>query len=477
MDLSSLLFLLQLLSHSNTQQPGKTPENPASFIITDCGNGSKCKEVSGGLTIDANWRATYVMNQDQKNYCNDGGSWTSVCSGSGEECAKTCMIDGTENYAETYGVSSTAKGSITMRFLTRSVKGQNIGSRLYFLESSGDKYHMFKLKNRQFEFDVDVSKLPCGVKGALYFTSMEQDGGKSKHPSNAAGAKYGTGYCDAKCPKDIKWVEGQANIKGWKADGEGSGKGDMGVCCPEMDVWEANSFAQAFTSHTCNPLTSKVCTGDQCGDTSANRYNGFCDKDGCDFASYRFGAQDFYGQGKKLDTSKKFTVITQFITQGNTNKGELIEVRRMYLRQDGTLIQNEPVKVQGLDKKADSLTDKFCQANKDITKDQNSFKEHGGMKAMGQAMKNGMVLVMSIMDDKEDKMQWLDGIYPPNGSADKYGVKRGPCDPNSGDRQNILTGNPAAEVVFSNVKIGPIKNPTTANKPTGIKQKRSTYHI
>ncbi|KAA1122753.1 hypothetical protein PGTUg99_008774 [Puccinia graminis f. sp. tritici] len=145
---------------------------------------------------------------------------------------------------------------------------------------------------------------------------MEQDGGKSKHPSNAAGAKYGTGYCDAKCPKDIKWVEGQANIKGWKADGE----------------------------------------------------------------------------GKKLDTSKKFTVITQFITQGNTNKGELIEVRRMYLRQDGTLIQNEPVKVQGLDKKADSLTDKFCQANKDITKDQNSFKEHGGMKAMGQAMKNGMVL-------------------------------------------------------------------------------------
>ncbi|KAA1067576.1 hypothetical protein PGT21_010072 [Puccinia graminis f. sp. tritici] len=74
MDLFSLLFLLQLLSHSNTQQPGKTPENPASFIITDCGNGSKCKEVSGGLTIDANWRATYVMNQDQKNYCNDGGA-------------------------------------------------------------------------------------------------------------------------------------------------------------------------------------------------------------------------------------------------------------------------------------------------------------------------------------------------------------------------------------------------------------------
>ena len=77
----------------------------------------------------------------------------------------------------------------------------------------------------EFTFDVDVSKLPCGLNGALYFvqvphhcdsniphhvhypcylaylpahsTQMDADGGKSKHAANKGGAKYGTGYCDA----------------------------------------------------------------------------------------------------------------------------------------------------------------------------------------------------------------------------------------------------------------------------------------
>jgi cellulose 1,4-beta-cellobiosidase len=33
----------------------------------------------------------------------------------------------------------------------------------------GFKYKVFKLKNREFTFDVDVSQLPCGLNGALYF--------------------------------------------------------------------------------------------------------------------------------------------------------------------------------------------------------------------------------------------------------------------------------------------------------------------
>jgi len=60
-----------------------------------------------------------------------------------------------------------------------------------------NKYEMFKLLNQEFTFDVDVSNLPCGLNGALYFVEMEADGGMAKHPGNRAGAKYGTGYCDA----------------------------------------------------------------------------------------------------------------------------------------------------------------------------------------------------------------------------------------------------------------------------------------
>lgn len=33
---------------------------------------------------------------------------------------------------------------------------------------------MFKLLNQEFTFDVDVSQLPCGVNGALYFVEMDQ---------------------------------------------------------------------------------------------------------------------------------------------------------------------------------------------------------------------------------------------------------------------------------------------------------------
>ena len=34
---------------------------------------------------------------------------------------------------------------------------------------------------------------------------------------NAAGAKYGTGYCDAQCPQDIKFIDGVANDMSWNA--------------------------------------------------------------------------------------------------------------------------------------------------------------------------------------------------------------------------------------------------------------------
>jgi cellulose 1,4-beta-cellobiosidase len=56
---------------------------------------------------------------------------------------------------------------------------------------------MFKLKNKEFTFTVNVSSLDCGINGALYFVQMDRDGGKSKFSGDNAGAQYGTGYCDA----------------------------------------------------------------------------------------------------------------------------------------------------------------------------------------------------------------------------------------------------------------------------------------
>merc|ERR1719367_2512747 len=124
---------------------------------------------------------------------------------------------------------------------------------------------MFKLKNREFSFDVDVSALSCGLNGALYFVEMEADGGLGRGHNNA-GAKYGTGYCDAQCPHDLKFVDGEANVLNWHLARAGP-VGRYGACCAELDVWEANRVSTALTAHPCDTQGLLRCEGVECGDT------------------------------------------------------------------------------------------------------------------------------------------------------------------------------------------------------------------
>ena len=61
---------------------------------------------------------------------------------------------------------------------------------------------------------VDMSQLPCGLNGVLYCVQMDSDGGVASFSTNGAGAKYGTGYCDAKCPQDLKFIDGKVRSVG-----------------------------------------------------------------------------------------------------------------------------------------------------------------------------------------------------------------------------------------------------------------------
>lgn len=120
---------------------------------------------------------------------------------------------------------------------------------------------------------------------------MPADGGLSA--TNKAGTKYGTGYCDAQCPKDIKFINGKANSDGWapSSNNANTGYGTTGSCCNEMDIWEANGISNAVTPHVCVPGNS-ACTSDTtCGSGDGNRYKGYCDKDGCDFNPFRMGTR------------------------------------------------------------------------------------------------------------------------------------------------------------------------------------------
>lgn len=87
-------------------------------------------------------------------------------------CAAVCAVDGA-NYEETYG-DNTSGDELRLNFVTAS-SSKNIGSRLYMMEDEST-YQMFDLLGQEFTFDVDVSNLPCGLNGAIYFVAMDSDG-------------------------------------------------------------------------------------------------------------------------------------------------------------------------------------------------------------------------------------------------------------------------------------------------------------
>ncbi|CAF9924451.1 MAG: Exoglucanase 1 [Gomphillus americanus] len=346
-----------------------------------------------------------------------------------------CALDGAA-YSSTYGIT-TSGDTINLGFVT----GSSVGSRVYLMQDNSN-YRKFNLLNGEFAFYVDVSQLPCGLNGALYFTQMDQDGGTKRFPSNKAGAAYGTGYCDAQCPRDLKFINGQANVAGWNA-----GTGNLGSCCSKMDIWEANSFATAYTAHPCNVNSATACTGGSC--TSS------CDAAGCDFNSWRMGNDTFYGPGLTVDTkSKKITVVTQFITDDKTNQGNLIQINRFYV-QNGQVIPNSHTSITGIDP-VNSISDNYCFQKRAAFSENNVFASMGGLKQMGAAFKAGMVLVMSIWDDYSADMLWLDSDYPT--SASGPGVSRGPCSTSSGVPSDVEKNYASATVSFSNIKWGELNS-------------------
>jgi cellulose 1,4-beta-cellobiosidase len=108
-----------------------------------------------------------------------------------------------------------------------------------YLMSSEGKYEMFYLLGNEFTFDLDASNVGCGLNAALYFVSIDEDGGMSKNWTNKAGAKYGTGYCDSQCLTDLKFIDGLANSENWTASNNDANTvaGSRGSCCSEMDIW------------------------------------------------------------------------------------------------------------------------------------------------------------------------------------------------------------------------------------------------
>jgi len=146
-------------------------------------------------------------------------------------------------------------------------------------------------------------------------------------------------HCDGQCARYVKFVKGEANIKDWKINSNdpyhNSGSGSFGSCCAEMDLWDANSMSTAFTPHPSTKEGLYICNGDsECVD----RYIAPTDRDGCDINPYRLGNTVFYGPGSSyaVDTTKPFTVVTQF----HAPSGVLEDIVQFYV-QDGNRVDHQ----------------------------------------------------------------------------------------------------------------------------------------
>jgi len=458
------ITLLGIVGPVNTQQAGRYEnEEGPKITVKECTVAGGCISKRKKVTLDANWR--WIHKTSGYENCYTGNQWDkSVCDQDGARCAQQCAVEGItkEKYSSTYGVSEIQDG-VKLKFVTEHQYGVNVGSRLYILEDD-NRYYMFQLKNREFALDIDVSNLHCGMNGAMYFVEMDQDGGKGLG-QNQAGAKYGTGYCDAQCPHDIKFINGEANCKGWVSNpldqSNNMGIGHYGSCCAEMDIWEANSMATAYTPHPCSINGQLQCEGTQCGDNDKDeRYKGVCDKDGCDINPFRMGNENFYGKGNfTIDTTKPMTVVTQFLTTDGTDDGDLSEIRRFYV-QNGRVIHSPPSTILG-PRNSDSITDDFCAAKKELFGDINDFQAKGGNAEMGRSLDRGQVLALSLWDDVEVNMLWLDSAYPLNKPVTSPGVKRGNCPGGESSTPTYVRNNfPDGYVTFANAAIGEICSTT-----------------
>jgi cellulase len=189
-----------------------------------------------------------------------------------------------------------------------------------------------------------------------------------------------------------------------------------------MDIWEANSRANQIAPHTCSQDSIFRCTGDDCGP------KGVCDKYGCGDNPYKHrAAKDYYGRGLKVDTTKPFTVVTQFPAKD----GVLQQIVRKYV-QNGVVIENAAINI--------TMDQDFCDAQGGAEQ----FNKLGGLKGMGNALGRGMVLAMSIWWDEGGSMTWLDS------------GESGPCNATEGSPSFIRQVEKAPTVTFSQIKWGEI---------------------
>jgi cellulase len=190
-----------LLGLAMAQTPGNSSEVHPKITTWKCTKAGGCVEKNSAIVLDS---ATHWIHQ-KNNTALGCGNWGSgadpIACPDEKTCAQNCIIEGIPDYKE-FGVSTSGSN---LRLDMYNPNGGTASPRVYLLAADEKNYEMLQLTGNELAFDVDVSKLPCGMNGALYLSEMKEDGGRSE--LNPKGAELGTGYCDAQCFV-TPWVDG-----------------------------------------------------------------------------------------------------------------------------------------------------------------------------------------------------------------------------------------------------------------------------
>merc|ERR1719362_926361 len=104
---------------------------------------------------------------------------------------------------------------------------------------------------------------------------------------------------------------------------------------------------------------------------------------------------------------------------------------------------------------------------KQLFGDINDFAAKGGNKRMGESLDRGHVAALSLWDDVEVNMLWLDSAYPLNEPAGKPGILRGSCPGGESSTPSYVRKQfPDGYVTFANAAIGEIGSTLLPSPPT-----------
>jgi len=182
--LASLTALLATVA--SAQQPGKTPEVHPKLITQRCTVKGGCVDATNYLVLDSSSHPIHQATNEHN--CGDWGNKPNATACPDvASCFNNCIMEGIPDYSK-YGVTTNGSSLRMQQKIGNSV----VTPRIYLLDKTEKEYEMVHFTGKEFTFDVDPSKLPCGMNSALYLSEMEADGGKSQY--NPGGAYYGTGY-------------------------------------------------------------------------------------------------------------------------------------------------------------------------------------------------------------------------------------------------------------------------------------------